>query len=177
MWNWEELSDKDVETDDTLGSDDDDAEEGDDSNDTSPSMSSDPGNNQRDGSVVTHTVIFKCMGTMKERKYQELLAVVSLKICKGETVPLRLRPEPNKPKDFNAIAFDCQTESDWIYIVHEALNGVHGAIQCGSIVSVKFESVKYITHCSRFAPGWYCGIAVTKKGNWPAEVVQCRSKF
>ena len=183
MWNWEELSDKEVETDDTLGSDDDDdAEERDDPNDTSPSMSSGPGNNQIDGPVVTHSVIFKCMGTVKERKYQlELLAAaISLKIRNGKTVPLRLRPEPNNPKDSNAIAIDCQIESDWErigYIVHEALNGVHHAIQCDSIVSVKFEWVKYKTHWSRSAPGWYCGIAITKKGNWPAEVVQCRSKF
>ena len=71
MWNWEELSDKEVETDDTLGSDDNyDAEEGDDPNDTSSSMSSGPGNNQIDSPVVTHSAIFKCMGTVKERKYQ-----------------------------------------------------------------------------------------------------------
>ena len=65
MWNWEELSDKEVETDDTLGSDDDDdAEEGDDPNDTRPSMSSGPGNNQIDGPVVTHSVILTYITVM-----------------------------------------------------------------------------------------------------------------
>ena len=71
------------------------------------------------------------MGTVKERKYQEVLAAVSLRIRNGETVPLRLRSEPNNPKDSNATAFDRQIESDWKrigYIVDEALNGVHHAI-------------------------------------------------
>ena len=143
-------------------------------------MSGGPGDNQRDGPVTTHSVIFKCMGTVKERKYQEILAAVSLKMRNGETVPLRLQPEPNNPKDSNAIAFDCQIESDWErigYIVHEALNGVHHAIHCNSVVSVKLKWVKYITHWSWSAPGWYCGIAITKKGSWPAEIVHCRSKF
>ena len=88
-------------------------------------MSSDPGDNQRDDPVATHSVIFKCMGTVKKRKYQEILAVVSLKIHNGETLPVRLRPEPNNSKDSNAIAFDCQIESYWEkigFVVHEALN-------------------------------------------------------
>ena len=48
MWNWEELSDTEVDTDDNFGSDDDtdDAEERDDNpNDTSQSMSGGPGDN------------------------------------------------------------------------------------------------------------------------------------
>ena len=179
MWNWEELSDTELDTDNDFGSDDDDIAQGDDDNpnNTRQSASSGPSDNQGDDPVPTHSVIFKCMGTVKERKYQEILAVVSLKIRNGETVPVRLHPEPNNPKDSNAIAFDCQIESNWErigYIVHEALNGVHHAIQCDSIIGVKFEWVRYITHCS---PGWYCGIAITKIGSWPAEVVHCRSKF
>ena len=66
-------------------------------------MSSGPDDNP----VATHSVIFKCMGTVKESKYQEILAAVSLKIRNGETVPVRLWLEPNNPKDSNAIAFDC----------------------------------------------------------------------
>ena len=51
MWNWEEPSDTELGTDDDFGSDDDDDDaQGDDDNpnDTRLSMSSDPGDNQRD---------------------------------------------------------------------------------------------------------------------------------
>ena len=80
MWNWEEPSDTEVDTDDNFRSDDDDAEEGDDNpNDTSQSMSGGPGENQRDGPVTTHSVIFKCMGIVKERKYQETISCSIIK--------------------------------------------------------------------------------------------------
>jgi len=48
------------------------------------------------------------MATVKERAHQELLAAVAVKMHSGETVSVRIHPNP---KDSNAIAFECQIES------------------------------------------------------------------
>ena len=161
MWNWEEPND-------TIESDGTDSDNNDDnfSDDPRQTVSNDSGDKQKDSPVTTHSVIFKCMGTMKGKRYQELLPLVALKTCSGETVPVRLQPEPNNPKDSNAIAFECHIGSKWErigYVVHEAINAVHHELQCDSIISVKFEWVRFIPHCSRSVPGWYCGIAIMKK--------------
>lgn len=44
-----------------------------------------------------------------------------------------------------------------------------------SIVGIQFDWIRFITHWSRSGPGWYCGIKITKKGDWPKEVVRCAS--
>ena len=98
------------------------------------------------------------------------------KIGRGE-VEVRLRPEPSNLKDSCTIAFQCKVGANWErirYVVREALNAVHSAIHAGSIVSVKLEWIRFITYWSRCAPGWYCGVAVTKYGDWPSEV-RCSS--
>ena len=108
------------------------------------------------------------------------MAEVASKLRKGETVEVMLRPEPSNPKDSCAIAFDCYIDSKWEkigYVVREALNAVHSAMRDGLIVSVKFDWVRYITHWTRSAPGWYSGIAITKQGDWPVEVVRCASRL
>ena len=131
-------------------------------------------------SSVKHSVVFKCVGVTKTLQSQELLAEVSRKIRKQEIVPVRLRPEPNNPKDSRALLFECDlvTENNWQpfgYVVREALDSVHLALQREEIVSVEFAWVRYITHWSSSGPGWYCGITVTKEGLWPKEVVRCSS--
>ena len=57
------------------------------------------------------------MGTVKERKYQEILAVVSLKVRNGKTVPVRLRPEPNNSMllDLTVELNQIGRESDMLY--------------------------------------------------------------
>ena len=132
------------------------------------------------GSIGTHSVTFKCMGTTKISRSQVILASASNKLDKGEPVEVRLRKEPDNPKDSRAIAFDCKMdqETKWEkigYVVQEALDGVHDAIQGSTIVSVKLEWARFITHWSRCSPGWYCGITITKRGQWPREVVRHRS--
>ena len=52
---------------------------------------------------------------------------------------------------------------------------MHSALDAREIVSVKFDWVKYLIHWSRSGPGWYAGIDVTKRGQWPSCVVRSRS--
>ena len=120
------------------------------------------------------------MGTNKTVQSQEILAESARRLKKGEPLEIRLRVESNNPKDSRAIAFDCKLESDWKlvgYVVHEALDGVHYAIDKGLIVSVAFDWIRFITHWSHSGPGWYCGIRISRKGEWPKEIVQCSSTF
>ena len=124
----------------------------------------------------THTITFKCMGTTKDNRYQFTLAEASHKLNNGSYVAVRLREEPDNPKDSKAIAFDCQLDhgAKWErigYVVREALDGVHSAIQSQAILSVKFKWIRFITHWSRSSMGWYCGISITKSGTWSREVV------
>ena len=46
-----------------------------------------------EATTVNHSVVFKCIGCLKELRYQEILAEVSRKI---ETIPVDLRREPKK---------------------------------------------------------------------------------
>ncbi len=131
--------------------------------------------------LITHSVIFKCMGTTKSVRSQEVLSEAATKLKNHETIEVRLRKEPTNPKDSRAIAFDCSLRSNhWDcigYVVKEALDGVHQATEQCSIVTVNLNWVRYITHWSRCDPGWYCGIKITKKGDWSREVVRCSSTF
>ena len=60
-------------------------------------------------------------------------------------------------------------------MVKEAFNSVHHEMDTDHINLVQFAWIKFITHWSRSGPGWYCGIKITKRGEWPKEIVQCES--
>lgn len=130
-------------------------------------------------SLITHSVVFKCIGATKSVCSQEVLAQAAKKLKKAENVEVRLRKEPFNPKDSQAIAFECTLGNDhWErieYVVREALNSLHHAIEDKSIVKVQFDWIRYITHWSHCDPGWYCGIKITKNGDWPRDVVRCSS--
>lgn len=131
-------------------------------------------------SLVSHSVTFKCMGANKVVRSQEVLTESAQKLKKGEYVELRLRKEPSNPKDSRAIAFDCKHNNKWEligYVVREALEDVHHAIENNLIVSVQFDWIRYITHWSRSGPAWYCGVKITKQGEWPSAIVRCGSTF
>ena len=131
-----------------------------------------------DSTLIMHSVIFKCVGVTKDNHLQEILAMAAQKLKKQEQVDVRLRKEPNNPKDSRAIAFECKLTSKWErigYVVKEALDSVHHEMDTDHINSVQFAWIKFITHWSRSGPGWYCGIKITKRGEWPKEVVQCAS--
>jgi hypothetical protein len=175
-WKWQDSAPRAPEDDNSDGKDSDegccsDSEGGDDTDTESDG-------DAFDSTLITHSVIFKCIGATKDNQSQEVLAMVAQKLKKQEQVDVRLRKEPNNPKDSRAIAFDCKLTSKWErigYVVTEALNSVHHEMDIDSINSVQFAWVKFITHWSRSGPGWYCGIKITKRGEWPKEVVQCGS--
>ena len=72
----------------------------------------------------------------------------------------------------------CKQGNKWErigYIVKEALDSLHEAIEANNIISVKFEWIRYITYWSSSGSGWYCGINIARKGLWLKEVVRCKS--
>ena len=119
------------------------------------------------------------MHWIHQRKYyQETLKRATQLQDKGENVPVRVHHEPENPMDSKAIAFECQIENQWKvigYVVREALDATHRALETNVISEIKFEWIKYIVHWSRSGPGWYAGVKITKKGVWPKEVISCAS--
>ena len=127
---------------------------------------------------VLHSVVFKCIGSTKEHKYQELLAEMALKKRRGEVADVRIHPEPFNQYDSSAIAIEGFVNHSWErvgYLVREVLENVHTAQQDNKIVSVELQWVKFITHWTRSQPGWYCGIKITRNGSWDKIVMQCAS--
>lgn len=125
---------------------------------------------------VTHTLIFKCIGTTKEHMYQETLRLISQ--LPVEDVDVTLKPEPDNPYDSKAIAFivnldgkDCRIG----YVIRELLDEVHQALNNHTIRRIKFAWVKYIVEWPRSGPGYYCGISITKKGKWSNNAVKFQS--
>ena len=122
-----------------------------------------------------HTVTFKCIGSTHDPAAQEALATVSKLLREGD-VPVRLTPEPTNEVDARAIAFQCQIDKKWKrigYVVKEALDSVHLAMEEQKIVRVKFAWAKYIVTWTRSRPGFFAGIDISIKGQWPPVV--CRS--
>ena len=125
--------------------------------------------------LETHVVTFKCMGTLFERSRQNALEKTAELMCKGESVPVKLVPEPENKYDSKAIAFHCELEGKWYsigYVVRDVLDVMHAALQENSIISVKFAWVKYRVVWMRSGPGYYAGIDIARKGKWPKIVVQ-----
>ena len=123
--------------------------------------------------AITHSVIFKCIGNLKELHYQEVLALANKKRKEGMNVPVKLEREPSNPVDARAIAITCNVNQKWErigYIVKEALDDVHAAIEGNKILKVQFEWIKYVVHFKK--PGWYAGIMITKDGEWSQTVLR-----
>lgn len=130
-------------------------------------------------SLVTHTVMFNCIGVKKENAYQDALIEANGLLLSGEDVPVRLTPEPNNPYDSEAIAFECHLkDKKWRrigYVVREALQETHKALNNGDILSVRFGWIKFISDWYMSGPGFFAGIKVSKRGEWPASIVRCSS--
>jgi len=121
---------------------------------------------------ITHSVPFKCIGQLKENRYQELLAIASRKLRRGESVPVKLQKEPGNRYDAQAIAFMCKAEQEWErigYVVKEATSDVHQAMDENKIINVLFHRIKRVVDYKK--PGWYAAIIVTRSGEW-SQVVQ-----
>lgn len=126
---------------------------------------------------ITHTIVFKCIGSNKDLKSQDILRAVSQKLEAGIVVRVKVEPEPMNPKDERALAFVCEVDGKWHrigYVVRECRDAVHDALSNGP-VPAEFGWVKYIVHWSKSGPGWYAGVKLTKKGYWPSSVVKSQS--
>lgn len=91
---------------------------------------------------ITHSVVFKCIGNLKEARYQEVLALANKKKNEGCGIPVKIVKEPNNPVDTRAIAFMCHVEQEWErigYVVHEALDDVHTAMDEKKILDIRFD--------------------------------------
>lgn len=177
-WSWVECVEPESDTSDSQAqqyeslSDD---SRGTSANESSPDVSSDL--DEDNFPDITHSVIFKCIGALKEHRYQETLALVAKKLKDKKDVPVQLKKEPQNPFDAQAIAFECKVDSTWErigYVVREALGSVHEAIDKRDIMNIRFDWVKYIVQFQN--RGYYAGIKITRRGEWPQHVMQCRSK-
>ncbi len=50
---------------------------------------------------------------------------------------------------------------------------MHKAFDDEAICSVTFSWAKYLVCWSRSGPGYYAGINIEIKGEWPKEIVRC----
>lgn len=124
---------------------------------------------------ITHAIVFKCIGAVRDKMSQRTLRVVRDRIDKGYTVPVKLQPEPDNFWDPKAIAFMCNVDEKWTrvgYVVSELADEVHEAIARNQIISVKFAWVKFMT---RWEHGMYAGIEIRRNGQWSSKVMARRS--
>jgi hypothetical protein len=125
----------------------------------------------------SHTLIFKCIGTTREKQYQETLRIIS-NLKPVEQVEVKLQPEPHNPVDSKAIAFVATVENKQYrigYAVREVLDELHQVISEQNILNINFAWVKYLVEWPRSGPGYYCGISITKRGEWSANAMKFHS--
>ena len=75
----------------------------------------------------THTVTFKCIGTVHDNDGQVLLSRISKMLREDGKVEVRVSPEPDNEHDSQAIAFQCHVNHKWQrigYVVRECLSHV-----------------------------------------------------
>ena len=116
------------------------------------------------------------MGTRKEEEYQDTLHHISrLKLV--QQVEVKLLPEPSNPFDSKAIAFVAVVNKDHRigYAVREVLDDLHLAIREKKILKVEFAWVKMMAAWPRSGLGFYCGINITKRGEWSPTIVKYQS--
>ena len=120
---------------------------------TPPQIDSDDERKLADGAMaldlcsqMTHTVTFKCIGTIKETQYQHRLKRITQLRDRGLQVSCQLKPEPDNPFDSNTSAFECQIDGIWQvigYIVREAVNEVHEALAANKVIKAALDWVKF----------------------------------
>ena len=125
------------------------------------------------------TVPFKCIGSDKERKYQEVLTEVCDRLQRGITVKVQLIPEPTNKYDNRAIKFVCDLDGQQHtigYVVRECLNEVHQAIEKSSITRVEFAWVQFRSYRGSI-PRYYAAVSVTSNCGWSNTVKRSASTF
>ena len=127
---------------------------------------------------VTHIVTFKCIGAVRNDAQQLALRETLHARKRGETIAVKIEPEPSNAWDSKAIAFKCKIGGSWQrvgYIVREALEEVHEAICNGDILWVKLAWVDFVLQWSCSGPGYYAGINIARRGDWSNVVIKCAS--
>lgn len=127
-----------------------------------------------------HTVTFKCIGATRDDEQQATLKLVCQLCDNGLSVPVNIQPEPTNQYDNKAIAFVAFMDEKWQrigYVVKEALDDVHCALQDGKITKVEFSWVKFLLSFPRSGPGYYAGIKITRQGNWSRVVMSSASRI
>ena len=124
---------------------------------------------------IVHALTFKCTGTIKEERYQEILVAANLQRRNGEEVHVRRTPEPTNCYDSEAIACKTSTSTDsennekelaiWSVKLHRTYMK---QFRSNSILSLQFDWIRFITHWSRSKPGWYYRIRISRVGSWSA---------
>ena len=126
-----------------------------------------------------HTVIFKCIGATRDDSYQAALKAARDKMESGEDVPVIMEPEPENIRDPNAIVFKCLLDGHYVrigYVVREISQEVLQSLE-KEVIGVKFKWIKYMSIWTMSGPGFYAGIAVTKKGRWSSKVIKSSSSL
>ncbi|XP_065892371.1 uncharacterized protein [Dysidea avara] len=126
--------------------------------------------------AITHSVIFKCIGSTKEHVYQETLALANKKRSEGIALPVKLLKETSNPVDAKAIAFVVNINDTWEwigYVVQEIRDEVHKAMDDCCILNVQLDCIKRMLYFKH--PGWYAGIKITRSGEWSHNVIHSRS--
>ncbi|XP_028412512.1 uncharacterized protein LOC114535350 [Dendronephthya gigantea] len=101
---------------------------------------------ESDEEEITHALPFKCIGAAHEQSYQHHLEQAYLALEYNESVNVRLRPEPENPRDQNAIAIDLHYGTQWEnvgYIASEHCKYLHPLIAAGDILDVYVEHIKF----------------------------------
>ena len=74
---------------------------------------------------ISHVIIFKCIGAMRDKKQQEALEKAFCVRENGGSVAVKIESEPTNLYDSKAICFKCKVKGTWCrigYIVREVLD-------------------------------------------------------
>ena len=63
--------------------------------------------------IMTHVIVFKCIGAVRDQGQQKALEQAFIARQNEETVPVKIEPEPTNPK---AICFKCLLGGMWCRI-------------------------------------------------------------
>ncbi|XP_028417266.1 uncharacterized protein LOC114541663 [Dendronephthya gigantea] len=128
---------------------------------------------ESDEEEITHALPFKCIGAAHEQSYQHHLEQAYLALEYNESVNVRLRPEPENPRDQNAIAIDLHYGTQWEnvgYIASEHCKYLHPLIAAGDILDVYVEHIKFRVNFLKI--GFYPKIWIKRRGEWEGQIVR-----
>ena len=121
-----------------------------------PLLQSDPESSDSDAEDIpdtlptqTHTVTFKCVGSIHDIRRQLVLSRISKILRDGGKVDVRIHPVPENLYDSKAITFQCHI--------------------------VKLAWAKYLVWWSRLGAGFYAAFNISLNGEWHRDVIRSQS--